>query len=109
MDPKKILEQMDQLLDQLIQVAETMQTLSQQVVSETELLPLQKRQEELVAELTHLDATYHKAKPQPSPLRKKIGDKLIQFQTLNKAFIENLKGEKKLIEVEAPAVKKRKH
>lgn len=106
---EKILVQMEKVLDQLIQIAETMQDLSSQVVSEAELVPLQRSQEKLVSQLAQLDEAYQKSKPPHSTaLRAKIQKKLSRFQALNATFINNLKGSQKLIEVEAPATKKGK-
>ncbi|MCE5319132.1 MAG: hypothetical protein LLG04_17440 [Parachlamydia sp.] len=108
--PEKILEQMDAILDRLIQIAETMQRLSKQVVSEGELAPLQKSQEDLVSQLESLDDAFEKAyKPgpgaQPLAVRSRIAKKIERFQVINADFIENLKTEQKLIEIEAPSPK----
>lgn len=111
--PEKILEQMDAILDQMIQTAETLQKLSLQVSSDDELAPLQRSQENLVAQLASLDLSFQKAMQQAgnkktSPLRPKIVEKLKQFQALNEGFIENLRTGQKLVEVEAPSSKKKK-
>jgi hypothetical protein len=110
--PDEILKQMDTLLNQLIKTAETMQRLSRQVISEEELGPLQRSQENLVQRLTLLDESFQKAsKGSSSPssaLRAAITHKLERFQTLNAGFIENLKTGQKVVEVEAPSPKKRK-
>lgn len=109
--PEKILEEMDAILDRLIQIAETMQRLSKQVISEGELAPLQKSQEDLVAQLETLDVAFQKAYKQhepnskPSALRSQIAKKIERFQVINMGFIENLKTGQKLIEIEAPSPK----
>lgn len=111
---EKILEEMDVILDRLIQIAETMHRLSKQVISEGELAPLQKSQEELVEKLEILDTAFQKAEKQqanskslskPSALRSQIAKKIERFQVINTGFIENLKTGQKLIEIEAPAPK----
>jgi hypothetical protein len=110
--PQRILEQMDGILDQLIKTAEMMQRLSSQVVSEVEIIPLQKVQEELVSQLMALDEAFQTAytkmgHTEISPIRQQIAAKLTKFQTLNSKFIENLKEGQKLLEVEAPAKNKK--
>jgi len=114
MQRMQILEQMEGLLDQLLQTAETMQALSRQVVSENELVSLQQKQSELVAQLTALDASFHKihakkSEPDLSGLQKRIREKLKLFQDVNVGFIDNLKTGQKIIEVEASLSKKIKN
>lgn len=91
--PEEILVQMENILDQVIKTAERLKDISRSVVSEEELAPLQRSQEELVDRLMKMDEAFKKAykgKGAVSPLRAKIEKKLEYFQKLNASFIENL-------------------
>jgi hypothetical protein len=52
---QQCLDQMSQLMDELIQIATKLRDASQQVISEEELAPLQKRQDDLLSQLEDVD------------------------------------------------------
>ena len=52
---QQYIDQMNQLLEELVQVATKLREVSMQVISEEELEPLQKRQEELLTQLEEVD------------------------------------------------------
>src|SRR5208337_2920339 len=52
---KQYVDQMDQLLSELVQVATQLRDMSLKVISEEELAPLQKHQEKLLEELESVD------------------------------------------------------
>ena len=91
---QEILQKIDILLDQLVENAAELEKISEQVISEEQLIPLQRRQEELIKQLSQLDADYHiqflNAKGKTSPIRESIHNKLASFQKLNTLFIQNL-------------------
>ena len=101
---EEILVRMEEALDHLIDIAENLKDLSQQVVSEAQLAPLQQRQQFFLDQLKQLDVDYQKAKPidesQVTEISQRIGGKVKQFQTLNAIFIENLKKSHGIVEFE---------
>lgn len=106
-----ILVQMDELLNLLIDNANKLLALSQQVIAEEELAPLQTSQQELLDELVAQDEAFHKTLPSPShnyqsPLRSQINAKLDQFEQLNASFIENITSAHGLIQFEKGKLKK---
>lgn len=91
----KILNEMDQLLDLLIENASKLLELSKQVISEEELDNLQKKQQDLLEKLVEKDEAFHQLNgsathDDSSPLRNQIDDKLDVFQELNANFIDNI-------------------
>lgn len=92
---EKIMLEMEEALDNLIIIAENLKGLSEQVVSQEQLAPLQQRQEIFLSHLKELDAAYKKAERIEHPslhlINQRLGTKVKTFQGLNKAFIENLK------------------
>lgn len=95
------LKKMEVILDELIANAERLKEVSQQVISKEELKPLQDKQEELVKNLVTVEDTMRSAlgenKSGDEDTKKRIRDKLSQFEKLNATFIENLKSSHGLI------------
>lgn len=95
------LKKMEVILDELIANAERLKEVSQQVISKEELKPLQDKQEELVKNLVTVEDTMRSAlgenKSSDEDTKKRIRDKLSQFEKLNATFIENLKSSHGLI------------
>lgn len=107
---EEILSRMEKILNQLIATAEKLKLISQQVIAQDELRPLQKKQEELIAQLLDSDAEFHnalkgKTKSYDSPARIRIGEKLEYFEKLNSNFIENLGASHGLIQFEIHRIK----
>lgn len=107
---KKILDDMETLLDRLIESAKKLLTLSQQVIEEDELTSLQQHQEVLLENLIQKDADFHKL-PNISQatlisLRRKIDTKIDDFQKLNADFLENLNKAHGLIQFNKGHLKK---
>lgn len=104
-DPEKILSEMEKILQQLIINAEQLRKLSQQVVSEEQLIPLQRKQEELLKQLKASDSRFIEilegnTKRYKSQTRVRIGEMLDYFQKLNENFIHNLHSGPGLIQFE---------
>ncbi len=113
MKEDELLKKIDALLDQLIKTAEELDTLSYQVISEEEIAPLQKRQDDLVADILAADTELKKfMDPKKlntdSPLRQRIRHNLHHFQELNEHFIENLANSHGLIRFEINKIQKDK-
>jgi hypothetical protein len=95
------------LLDQLIQTATQLRNLSQQVISEEELLPLQKHQEDLLHQLEKIDQSlqkYYATEVAPA-MHEKLHNKLIEFQALNQEYVNNLGSSHGLIQFELHRLK----
>lgn len=101
------LQQMHKLLDELIQCSKKLKDLSFQVISEEELDPLQKHQEELLLKIEALDQELHQhhSKEFTEKVHAELHQKLKTFQELNKAFIENLRTSHGLIQFELRRLK----
>ena len=95
-------DQMNHLLNELIQVATQLRDMSLQVISEEDLAPLQKRQEELMLQLEKADQQLqHDYRLQLSGgIQKQFHDQLQTFQQLNQEFIQNLGTSHGLIQFE---------
>lgn len=91
---EKILGEMENLLDSLIESAKKLLDLSHHIVDEDELIRLQEEQEALLATLVKKDADFHKLPDSSNeklmPRRLKIDEKIDHFQKLNAAFVENI-------------------
>jgi tRNA A37 N6-isopentenylltransferase MiaA len=109
-----ILLEMEAVLQKLVENAERLKEISQQVISKQELEPLQKKQEEIVANLKKLDDDFKKVHPHPTEnlhpeIMRRIEQKLREFQQLNAKFIENLTASKGVIQFDqTPEEKKKK-
>jgi chaperonin cofactor prefoldin len=86
------LDQMDHLLGELVQVATQLRDLSLKVISEEELAPLQKHQEELLSQIESVDEKIRANYPHQikADLQEKIHHQLESFQKLNREYIQNL-------------------
>lgn len=104
---KRYIDGMNQLLDELIDNAKKLKDVSKQVISEEELVPLQRRQEELFEHLENMDAALHKefSNEIPAAQHKKIHDKLEEFQKINQEFVNNLRSSHGLIQFELRRLK----
>lgn len=108
--PEKILKEMDKILNELINTAERLQSISHQVISKEELALLQGSQSKLVDQLIELDNAFKNAlKGQPPntdlSLREDIEKKLALFEKLNANFIENLTSSHPLLKLGTPKPK----
>ncbi len=95
-------DQMNLLLSELIQVATQLRDMSLQVISEEDLAPLQKRQEDLLVQLENVDQqiqTYY-SNQMKSTEQERVHRKLQTFQQLNQEFIQNLNASHGLIQFE---------
>lgn len=113
MDPRKLLNKIDTLLDDLVKNALELEKASFQVISEEEIAPLQSKQEKLVSEIKTVDAELTKSLGKNDlekdlPARKSIHDKLAKFHELNAHFIDNLSNSHGLIKFEIEKIKKKK-
>jgi hypothetical protein len=104
-EAEKILEKMEQILDQIVANAEKMKELSLKSINEKELTPLQHNQDELVLKLQELDAQYknaakHQHVEHAEEISKRIESKLNHFQQVNASFIENLRNNQKVVRFE---------
>lgn len=107
---EKILGEMEELLNHLIESAKKLLDLSKHVIDEDELLHLQEEQETLLIHLVKKDGDFHKL-PNASdtnlmPRRLKIDEKIDEFQRLNAAFVENINATHGLIQFEKKHTKK---
>lgn len=95
-------DQMNQLLNELIQTATQLRDMSLQVISEEDLAPLQKKQEDLLAQLESADQQLqHNYRHQlTGAIQDKIHKQLQTFQELNQEFIQNLNTSHGLIQFE---------
>ena len=102
-EARKILMEMDRLLDQLIDNAQQLLAVSLHAIEEEELTKLQSVQEELLAHLIQKDELYYKIAEASSntrihPLRSQIDKKLEDFQSLNMRFIQNITASRGIIQ-----------
>lgn len=109
----KILSEMEDVLDKLIENAQKLHNLSKHAIAEEELSPLQSIQQELLSTLVSLDDTYHNAHPNPShvddlTINKRIQKKLDVFEQLNSSFVDNIVNSHGLIQFETAKLKKTK-
>lgn len=98
---------MDQLLTELIQVATELRDMSLKVISEEELAPLQKHQENLLEELEKVDQKIKGDYPnrlEPA-IQEKVHKQLEKFQRLNREFIDNINASHSLIQFDLHRVK----
>lgn len=99
---QQCIDQMNLLANELIEVATTLRNMSQQVISEEDLEPLQQREEKLLTQLEELDHLLKKNyKNQLSPqIQEQMHQKLQAFQELNQEYIQNLNASHGLIQFE---------
>lgn len=99
---QNFIDQMNLLLGELIQVATELRNMSLQVVSEDELAPLQKRQEDLLVQIENIDQNIQRTyKNQiPSNMQEHFHTQLQTFQKLNQEYIQNLSSHHGLIQFE---------
>lgn len=95
-------DQMNGLLGELIQIATQLRNMSFQVISEEDLAPLQKRQEDLLTQLEKIDQQLqtHYRHQVESSVQEHFHHELQRFQQLNQEFIQNLNASHGLIQFE---------
>ncbi len=95
-------DQMNQLLNELIQVATQLRDMSLQVISEEDLAPLQKHQEDLLVRLENSDQQIQRNYPHQldGTTQENFHHQLQIFQGLNQEFIQNLSASHGLIQFE---------
>lgn len=101
-EAKKILVEMDKLLDQLIDNANELLSVSLHAIEEEELIKLQVLQEELLTILIEKDDKFYQIiadspNARTLPLRAQIDKKLSDFQELNARFIQNITASRGII------------
>lgn len=103
------LNQVDDLLDELIQTAQELCNLSNQVAAEEEVIELQKKQGDLIRQLEEAD--HHIQSFDGSDISEVIHQKLHQkvqkFEMLNQEFIQNFSSTHGLIQFELKRPKER--
>lgn len=103
---EQVLGEIESLLDQLIDSAQKLLTVSQQVMEEEELTNLQKDQEALLEKLIEKDAEFHKfsniTQEKLLPRRLKIDEKIDHFQKLNSEFVDNISSAHGVIQFKKP-------
>ncbi len=96
------IDRMNALLDQLLHTARQLRDASMHMVSEEELLSLQKEQEQILAQLMSVDhdlQRYYASEIQELA-HHQFQHKLKEFQALNQEFMENLNSSYGLIQFE---------
>lgn len=84
------IQHMHHVLDELIRIATKLRNISRQRVGEEELAPLQKEQERVLHELSQLDRVLQNDDLVSEATHAQFHKKLMEFQTLNQEFIQNL-------------------
>ena len=114
LQPEKLLNEMDKILNQLIENGNKLLAASKQVIEEDELMRLQKEQETMLDKLIAHDTSYQKCSLEQnskgnklSLLRAKIDEKIEAFQKLNAEFVENISAVHGLIQFDKGHIKKR--
>lgn len=105
--PQQYKDQMNQLLVELVHVATELRDMSLKVISEEELAPLQKHQENLLAELEKVDKKIkaHYPLQVDNSLQDKVHHQLEVFQELNHEYVKNLKSAKGVAKFELKRLK----
>ena len=107
---EKILTEMEEILGSLVDNAREMKEVSDQVISEEQLEPIQQRQAILLGRLQQLDAELKNEKSPKNPsheaIEKRMAQKLKEFQEFNAGFIENIKKAHGIIQFEKEQKKK---
>ena len=113
--PEELLKGMEQILSELLANARKMVALSQQDFSATDMRSLQALQEQLVSKLVDLDTTLNQQHPSfvtsetPDPATVNIQAGLVEFETLNNVFIENLRSHRTILQFETEKAPKSRH
>lgn len=95
-------DEMNKLLGELIQVATQLRDMSLQVISEEDLAPLQKHQEDLLSKIEAIDRQIQENYRHQlnSAMHEMLHSPLQTFQQLNQEFIQNLRASHGLIQFE---------
>ncbi len=102
---EELLIQMEEIASQLVVEAEQLKKLTLNSFTEQEIDPMQQHQEQLIARLIELDASYrmhygeHASHTDPALAR--IKAHLDKFQMLNDLFVENVRRAKGVIQFES--------
>jgi CHAD domain-containing protein len=104
---QQYVDQMNRLLDELTQTATKLRDASLQVISEEELAPLQRQQEEILTKLETTDQEFqrHYGSEVKESVHQQFHQQLEKFQTLNEEFIANLNASHGLIQFELRRLK----
>lgn len=109
----QLVEKMYHLLDDLIKIANKIKSLSEKVVLEEELKPLQASQNDLLDQLVVLQTELQSYDPSliSSEIHAQFHKKLEEFQKLNQEFINNIKNSQGIIQFDfiPKAVSKSEH
>ncbi len=99
---QQYVNQMDHLLHELIQTATKLRDASLQVISEEELNPLQRRQEDLLSQLEAVDQQMkeHYRHQIDHAVQERFHTQLQTFQQLNQEFVQNLNASHGIIQFE---------
>lgn len=99
---QQYVNQMDHLLHELIQTATKLRDASLQVISEEELNPLQRRQEDLLSQLETVDQQMkeHYRHQIDHAVQERFHAQLQVFQQLNQEFVQNLNASHGIIQFE---------
>ncbi len=87
MEPKAIIQEINETLDHLVSSASAMHNISKSSLSKVEIESFQKNQENLLARLIFLDTQLDKEELKESAISLKIQEKLSQFESINNRFI----------------------
>lgn len=104
------LDRADALFKELIQVATQLRDDSRQVLSEAELAPLQKQQEQLLVQISEIDQEIqdYYAKELDPKVHEHWHNQIQLFKQLNQEFITNLNETHGLIQFDARTLKQRR-
>ncbi len=100
-DPEDPLSQLENALEELVLTASSLAKLVKEGALEEQIIPLQEKQEALVARVIQLDAALQlgctEAVDQYNLRLARIQEKLTEFQVHNQEFIEQLRRSKNII------------
>lgn len=102
--PAQQLKKMYKLLDELVSAAKKLSELSEQVVSQDDLIGLQLFQEDLLKEISNLDLSLKNYPFRPEE-QKIFHEKLTEFKNYNAIYIKNLNSSHGLIQFDANTLK----
>ncbi len=95
--------QMSKLLEKLIDNVKKLKDASSKSIAEAEFDALQHKQQEMIGELVEMDKLVKDhALPVPSQMQKKVQAQLLEFQKMNKEYVDNLRARLSMIQFSAP-------
>jgi len=100
-DTEDPLSQMNEALDELLETARSLAQLTTEGVDDEQIIPLQEKQETLVARVIQLDSALqmgcNDSQGQYDLRLARVQEKLTEFQTLNREFVEQMRRNKNII------------